>query len=43
MTPVILSSSITDVYQFSKAFCEFEVSINLVPYAIFKKLGLGSP
>ncbi|XP_059280959.1 uncharacterized protein LOC132034581 [Lycium ferocissimum] len=30
-------------YKFAKALCDLRVSINLVPFAIFNKLGLGTP
>ncbi|CAN4106391.1 unnamed protein product [Withania somnifera] len=30
-------------YEFAKALCDRETSINLMPYAIYKKLGLGVP
>ncbi|CAN4085313.1 unnamed protein product [Withania somnifera] len=30
-----------DFYEFSKALCDCVESINLTPYAIYKKLGLG--
>ena len=33
---------IIGVYQFDKALCDLGVSINLIPLAIFNKLGLGA-
>ncbi|CAN4084660.1 unnamed protein product [Withania somnifera] len=30
-------------YEFAKALCDCGASINTMPYAIFKKLGLGEP
>ncbi|XP_047253634.1 uncharacterized protein LOC124887762 [Capsicum annuum] len=31
------------VYKFKKTFCDLGASINLMPFAIFQKLGLGGP
>ncbi|WMV58853.1 hypothetical protein MTR67_052238 [Solanum verrucosum] len=31
------------IFQFAKALCDLGESINLMPYAIFKQLGLGDP
>lgn len=31
------------MFQFAKALCDLGASINLMPYAIFKKLGIGDP
>ncbi|XP_015163289.1 uncharacterized protein [Solanum tuberosum] len=32
-----------EMFQFAKALCDLGLSINLMPYAIFKQLGLGEP
>ncbi|XP_049414703.1 uncharacterized protein LOC125877458 [Solanum stenotomum] len=32
-----------DMLQFAKALCDLGASINLMPYAIYKQLGLGEP
>src|SRR5687767_2944271 len=31
------------VFQFAKALCDLGASINLIPYSIYKQLGLGEP